>query len=235
EWEVFARLFEFVQEVNPRKASNFVSQVNTRSLSEITEEYWPSMPRELELLIRVFAQPSDWEPAKSWVEEHENVLERLVPCLAVLMPEVTTRRIESGCPLDLMTKSGSGWDSAYLALASIEQVSPAVAKILAERNQSAFSQGFAMLQALDSESFPAFLEILEKVAPAVLQAALKNIDVSKAEAYWVDRLRGKTVHQRAAATLLAKVREAGGEQAALAERLYCRFPKASTAYAHKGS
>ena len=210
DWESYADLLYFIDEVMPEKAKQIALEVNFDVLDGATQGLWNNPPSELLFLIDALAVENNYDPARSWVNRHNGELVKLDTILAAVAPEAVASALRSGHSLDLHLGDYADWNLAAIAIQSLSEVDKVIAFEVLNHNSQDISKGF-LLKRNDCEfkNFPLFLSLMSELAPDVLKRSLDSVDPTIIETNWVQRLHGKEEEQQAVKSLIKFIISSG--------------------------
>jgi hypothetical protein len=114
DWQNYAKLVDFLNEVMPEKATQIAHLVDLNALDDTAKDLWKNQPHELICMISALAAGDDYEPARSWINRHSSELVSLHPLLVAIAPESTTAILRQGYILDLKLGDLANWNIASL-------------------------------------------------------------------------------------------------------------------------
>lgn len=194
DWENYAHLINFLSEVMPEKATQIANLVDLNALDNTSKGLWGNKIYELLPLIAALAMGDDYEPARSWVNRHNNELITLHPILVAIAPESTTSILRKGYFLDFELGDLAHWEIATMAIRSLSNVDKDLASMVLRANKEGIAQGFVLKRHdCDYKCFPEFLNQMNDLTPDTLKECLESLDPVIIRASWSERLRGKSI------------------------------------------
>lgn len=216
-WRDAGQLLLFIGEVDRRQCAKVVRALDLEKLDAATVGLWSNVPHELEILLRVIAEAPDCEPSRSWIARHSMELDRLTGWLAVLSPVAVANAMRKGKTIDL--EIGLNWTVASLAVKSLAEEGPDLARQALEQNRDKIKNGLLLPSKDASEELESFVASVNERVPGYLESVLRDLNPSDAEINWTARLGGKSLEKRAVAALLPYAARSGGSIAELATKL----------------
>ncbi len=234
EFLIFLRYVMDAEELQTIYAQ-LAASINFNDLDRASQDLWKFMSQELEQLLFALALSPDEEPARSWVLRHVNDLEQMNSTLLQIVPEVVLERLRAGASLDLAGFHSMNWNIAILSLHTLYEMDESTAIRIAQENTQGMAVGFLLKVESPAEhrELPLFLEMMRRMAPEVLESALRMIDPNQASDLWPRRLGGRIEDQRAVAALLDaldEVEDVAPSLVELSSRLRAEFPQVGADY-----
>lgn len=194
DWQSYADLINFLDEVMPEKAKQIAHLVDLNALDDTSKDLWGNPPHELLCMIAALATGSDYEPARLWINRHTNELDSLRPVLVAIAPESTTAKLRQGYNLDFKLGDLAHWDLAALAIKRLSTVDKELASMILRTNQQGIAQGFVLKRHdCNYKDFPEFLSLMNDLEPDTLKECLESLDPITIKASWSERLKGKSI------------------------------------------
>ncbi|MCC5843597.1 MAG: hypothetical protein JJU05_05035 [Verrucomicrobia bacterium] len=120
--ETLARSLSIIHEVDAQFVSRVASIVAVENFEFATDSEWRNQTRELKHLLSFFCIGKERQPARTWVERSEHVIEGLLdPMLAGVAPHIAIKFIESGRGVKLIGRE-QRWNETIVAIAAIADV-----------------------------------------------------------------------------------------------------------------
>jgi hypothetical protein len=220
----FARLLDVLWEVDPSKARSIVRCVNVELLSLSTCGLWGRPDHDLKHLLGVLARTSDRQPAKALIELRGSEIQKFIPIIAIINPDLVVEALQAGASLDLEVADGFKWLRAAAALYEISKRDSGLAISVIQDNLESIIKGLGLRQSNQCEDLDTFVLTFREIAPNELLLMLSRLDPGLIEANWSARLRGGDMERRSVALLVSAAGQATGKIADAAGRLQKRFP-----------
>jgi len=241
DWEDYSLLLDAllfaVPSAERRRIERILEQqLDFERLDRLTQGLWPSMPRELEMLLLAFDFGPNREPARSWVRRHAPEIEHISSKLIHVAPDVALAKIKEGQFYSFESGSSNDihWREAIADILHFHQVDPQATEEILDANHEQMSRAFVnLIPTLSCEMLPMFLYLTRQIAPSPLNKALSEIDIQAAQKNWRERLSGKEVERSAASALLDAVEgtsSVGDELRTLAHTLKQEFAESLIDY-----
>lgn len=193
DWQNYAELVYFLNEVMPEKATQIVHLVDLNALDDTAKGLWGNQPHELICMISALAEGDDYEPARSWINRHSSELVSLHPLLVAIAPESTTAILRQGYILDLKLGDLANWNIAALVIRRLSIVDKELASIVLRTNHQGIAQGFVLKRHdCNYKGLPEFLELMGELSPDVLRECLESLDPTTIRISWSERLKGNS-------------------------------------------
>lgn len=219
DWEMYARLLNFVRRVNREKHRAIVAAVSWDALEKRCKQFWSHPPRELRLLLSNLVARRNGEPARSWVYQHGHVIQEIDPILTGLSPESAVAVVGHGGRVNLAGHNQSDWRLQSWALARVAQVDPSTARAVLRMNEGHVVARLSKLEGIDAEEFADFLKCATDLDRQWFLGVLQHVDAQSAPDRWHRVLSDnrREVRKGAERTLRFIVREGEGVARDLAE------------------
>lgn len=221
DWETYAWILGWLQEVNPDKHREIVSALDWEKLDARSLEFWSHPCREFRLLLSHLRVEKDGEPVRKWVTERADRINEIDPILSGISPEAAIIVFRKGGQVNLGGHNGSDWGLQAWAMARIAEIESQVAIDILAANQDHIVSRLSKLEAIDAEEIPVFLKLISDLAPSLLIQFCDAVNLQLATEMWpkvllVDR---KEVRRGARQVLRIISEHSHGESKGLAETL----------------
>lgn len=194
DWQSYADLINFLEEVMPEKATQIAHLVDFNALDDTSKGLWGNKIYELLPLIAALVIGDDYEPARTWINRHSNELVNLHPLLVAIAPESTTAILRQGYDLDFKLGDLANWNLAAIAIRRLSIVDKELASMVIRNNQVGIAQGLVLKRHdCDYRRFPEFLSLMSDLTPNILKECLESLDPITVRASWSERIKGKSI------------------------------------------
>jgi hypothetical protein len=227
DWENQARLLWFISLFIPAKCRTVGQLIDWSAVDALHPGIWPDPPDELLRIIVVTRRTQ--RRTHPQILKHEREIQKLSWRLALLAPDVVTRRIEEGLHLPLVTGIPplADWDAVAAILFTLARISRETAVKVLTANAAQLSSALTTLQNFELEHLNSFLSVCKRIARKELTAIIEHIEVHAAEENWFKAVATPTSKRLAvkrSVLRLAKLAVSlGGPVGEMAERVTKRI------------
>jgi hypothetical protein len=223
-------LLSFLRRVLPSKFMRTVDSIDWARIGESIGRDWVDLTHEEEIFLTVgCAGKKAHAEISAVVVRNFHRIDKLSPRLAAAFPEIVAPFLETGKPLRL--GQYNHFEFEFGAMVTIQLARRR--SDLVETALSPFEKFAAEALSRENASWfvraPGFIEVLREVCPAILQRILSFVDVTTAEAGWLDSLKNeKAGSARDAVALLVESSLVRDDTVGdMARRLRKKFPRRS--------
>lgn len=219
-WHNFCDFVASVFEADPATVRAIVSRMDTNVLATQYEQSLPTPSQNHLYAVEVLHEHRPSE-ARDLLERYEAQYAAIDPFLAHMAPEMTTRLLRRGLPLDLGLHQ-QRWAVAAELLDLLAAHDAQVAAELAAANRPGFTAGLATQATDPFEGLARWVQACDKHAPGVVDEVISRLPAGTVTA-WAAALR-KRNRRREIAPLVRRAAHCDGPAAADAQNLIRRFP-----------
>ena len=184
DWEIYARLLHWVRSVNRVKHRLIVSTISWDVLEQRTGSLWTRPPRELRILLSSLATGIRFDPVRSWIFEHIEVIQELDPILMGISPESAIEFTRRGKFVNLAGHNGSDWGHKQFALERVAITDTAAAREILKLNVEHVVDRLSRLEQIDVEELPHFLALVKKLNGGLLKRIIQKVNLKIANEKW---------------------------------------------------
>jgi len=189
-----------IRQMAPDVLERLTSAVSLDELDRLTQGQWGD-PKNIVQIIASLGHGADHQPARAWVERHEQEIQHLPARIVPIAPAVAVKVAARGGRVEIDVDHGLRWNESAEALGALLAVDKTAARLIAESAEAEIVEGISLEQANMIDGLEDFIGVLDAIDSTLLTRYLGVLDPSAVRQSWLERLRG-SAEEVAAVNLL---------------------------------
>jgi hypothetical protein len=214
----------FLKKAFSSKFKATVETIDWPRVARTIGDDWTNLSHEAEIFLTVsYSSARARALITETVAQNLGRIDKFSPRVAIIMPEVAIRHIEAGKSVRLGQHHHFEFQFGAVLLAQLAQLRPDLIETVLAPFEAFAAEALSGQNASWFKRAALFVEVLRETAPSSLQRILSAVDVTKAEAGWVDSLQKAGGAQDAVALLIESALSRDDAVGAMARRLRKKY------------
>jgi hypothetical protein len=180
-----------------------VEAIDWARVARTIGDNWASLSHEAEIFLSVgYSSKKASALIAETVAQNLDRIEDFSPRIAIMTPEVAIRHIDAGKRVRLSQHLHFEFQFSAILITQLAQLRPDLVGPVLAPFEACAGNALSRENASWFQRADLFVEVLREAAPASLQRILSAIDLTKAEAGWIDTLQKPSPAQDAVASLI---------------------------------
>ena len=214
----------FLRKAFISKFKTTVEAIDWPRIAHAVGDDWASLSHQAEIFLTVsYSSEKARALIAETVAQNLDRIDQFSPRLAVMMPEVAIRHIEAGKLVRLGQHQHFEFQFGAILIAQLAQLRPDLIERVLGPFETLAGEAWSGQNASWFQRASMFVEVVREAAPASLQRILSAVDVTKAEAGWIDSLQKPGPPRDAVALLIESALSRQDAVGDMARRLRKKF------------